>query len=294
MKTFWIRTASAVVYVLLFLGSMFSGVLLGNGRAGMLLFGAFLLFVAVGCSFEFLRMVRQQGARPCQPLAYFYAVVGFLLLGIPAIIGLNIALFGYMVVFYCLFALSVIVQLWQHSEQPFREAAYTLLPLLYIAVPLALMLTVLQDHGPLVLFMIVATVWVNDSGAYIGGSLFGRHKMWPRHSPGKTWEGTAFGVAVSVVFAVFVGPAVSIIAWQHWLFLALVCSIAGTLGDLVESMLKRSVGVKDSGSIMPGHGGFLDRFDSLLIIMPFVYLYLTLTDSDNILFLIVQLFTTNT
>lgn len=293
MKNFWIRTASAAVYVLLFLGSMFSGVLLGDMRVGMLLFGAFLLFVTVGCSFEFLRMVRLQGARPSQPLAYLFAVVGFLLLGLPSVVGLNIALFGYMIVFYCLFGIAVIAQLWQHSGQPFREAAYTLLPLLYIAVPLALMLTVLQDRGPLVLLMIVAIVWVNDSGAYIGGSLFGRHKMWPRHSPGKTWEGTAFGVALAAAFAVTVGPAVSAMAWHHWLFLALICSVVGTLGDLVESMLKRSVDVKDSGNVMPGHGGFLDRFDSLLVIMPFVYLYLTLTDSDNVLFLIVQLFTTN-
>ena len=293
MKTFWIRTASAVVYVLLFLGSMFSGVLLGNEKAGMLIFGAFLLFVTVGCSFEFLRMVRLQGARPSMPLAYTYAVAGFLLMGLLPMLGYGWAIFVYMVLFYALFALSAVVQLWGHSEQPFREAAYTMLPLLYIAVPLALMLTVLQDWGPLVLLMVVAMVWVNDSGAYIGGSLFGKHKMWPRHSPGKTWEGTAFGVIVAVAFAVATGPAVSNISWSHWLMLALICSVVGTLGDLVESMLKRSVGVKDSGNIMPGHGGFLDRFDSLLIIMPFVYLYLTFTDHDNAFFLILQLFSTN-
>jgi phosphatidate cytidylyltransferase len=169
-------------------------------------------------------------------LAYLFAVVGFLLLGIPSLMGLNVALFGYMVVFYCLFALSVIVQLWQHSEQPFREAAYTLVPLLYIAVPLALMLTLLQDRGPLVLLMVVAMVWVNDSGAYIGGSLFGRHKMWPRHSPGKTWEGTAFGVLVAILFAVFAGPAVSTIAWPHWLVLALICSIVGMQAPMHSCM----------------------------------------------------------
>ena len=292
MKTFWIRTASATVYVMLFLGSMFSGVLLGNAKVGMLIFGAFLLFVTVGCSFEFLRLVGQQGARPNRPLAYTYAVFGFLMMGLlPLFYGWTI--FIYMILFYCLFAISVLVQLWNHSEQPFREAAYTMIPLLYIAIPLALMLTVLQDQGPMVLLMVVAIVWVNDSGAYIGGSLLGKHKMWPRHSPGKTWEGTAFGVTVAIAFAVVTGPAVSNIIWPHWLMLALICGIVGTLGDLVESMLKRSIGVKDSGSIMPGHGGFLDRFDSLLIIMPFVYVYLTFTDHDNVFFLILQLFSSN-
>lgn len=293
MKTFWIRTASAVVYVLLFVGSMFSGVLLGNPKAGMFIFGAFLLFVTTGCSLEFMRMVRLQGARPSQPLAYIYAVIGFLMMGLLPMLGYGWTIFVYMILFYCLFAIAVITQLWKHSEQPFREAAYTLIPLLYIAIPLALMLTVLQDHGPVVLLVVVAMVWINDSGAYIGGSLLGKRKMWPRHSPGKTWEGTAFGVIVAVLFAVLTGPAVSNISWPHWLMLALICSIVGTLGDLVESMLKRSVGVKDSGNIMPGHGGFLDRFDSLLIIMPFVYFYLTFTDHENVFFIILQLFTNN-
>ena len=139
------------------------------------------------------------------------------------------------------------------------------------------MSTLVSDLGEHALLMVIAMVWVNDSGAYIGGSLFGRHKMWPRHSPGKTWEGTAFGVLVTLLFGLFVGPLlVPSVTWPHWLVLGLFCSVAGTLGDLVESMLKRSVGVKDSGSVMPGHGGFLDRFDSLLVIMPFVCVYLSL------------------
>lgn len=293
MKTFRIRTASAVVYVLLFLGSMFSGVLTGNTRLGMLIFGAFLLFVTVGCSFEFLRMVTLQGARPSKWLAYLFAVIGFLMMGLLPMLGFGWTIFIYMILFYSLFALSAMVQLWNHSEQPFREASYNLVPLLYISIPLALMLTLLQERGPMVLLMVVASVWINDTGAYIGGSLFGQHKMWPRHSPGKTWEGTLFGVVVAVAVAVVTGPAVTTLAWYHWLMLALICSIVGTLGDLVESMLKRSVGVKDSGNIMPGHGGFLDRFDSLLVIMPFVYLYLTFTDRDNVFFIIIQLFSNN-
>ena len=108
----------------------------------------------------------------------------------------------------------------------------------------------------------------------MGGSLVGRHKMWPRHSPGKTWEGTAIGVAAAVATGVLVGPLFKTqLVWYDWMVLALVCSIVGTLGDLTESMLKRSVGLKDSGNIMPGHGGFLDRFDSLLFILPVVCAY---------------------
>ena len=275
MKTFWIRTASAVVYVLLFLGSLFSGVLLGNAKAGMLIFGAFLLFVTVGCTFEFFRMVDPQGAKPSKLLGYFYAVCTLVVMLLMPLLsngfGLMLTLF---VMFPTTFALAAIVQLWKQSEQPFRDAAYTLVPMLYVAIPLSLMLMLASDsaYGVVMVMMLVAMVWVNDSGAYIGGSLIGKHKMWVRHSPGKTWEGTAFGVAVTILLAVIAGPRIQPdIAWYHWLVLGLICSVVDTFGDLVESMLKRSVGVKDSGNIMPGHGGFLDRFDSLLIIMPFAY-----------------------
>lgn len=281
MKTFWIRTASATVYALLFLGTLLSGRLLNNPKLGLLLFGAFLLFVTMGCTFEFFRMVGKQGAVPCRLLGYAYAVITLVAILISPM--LSDALLGFRIMLVAItllpvtFALSAIVQLWKESEQPFRDAAYTLVPMLYIALPLSLMSSLIPDVGAYVVLMIVVMVWVNDSGAYIGGSLFGKHKMWVRHSPGKTWEGTAFGVLATLLLAVFVGPLVQpAIAWYHWLALGFICSVVDTLGDLVESMLKRSVGVKDSGNIMPGHGGFLDRFDSLLIIMPFVFAYITL------------------
>lgn len=281
MKTFWIRTASAVVYALLFLGTLLSGRLLGNPQLGLVLFGAFLLFVNVGCTFEFFRMVKTQGARPSRVLGYIFSLTAMLLvIAIPLVdnplLGFGLVFWSF-ALFPACFALSAIVQLWKQSDQPFRDAAYSMVPLLYIGLPLSLMLALVPDAGARVVLMLVLMVWLNDSGAYIGGSLFGKHKMWERHSPGKTWEGTAFGVLVTVLVAVFVGPWIQpAVAWYHWLALGLICSVIDTLGDLVESMLKRSVGMKDSGNIMPGHGGFLDRFDSLLIIMPFAFAYINL------------------
>jgi len=281
MKTFWIRTASAVVYALLFLGTLLSGRLLGNPQLGLVLFGAFLLFVNAGCTFEFFRMVKTQGARPSRVLGYIFSLSAMLLvIAIPLVdnplLGFGLVFWSFALFPMC-FALSAIVQLWKQSDQPFRDAAYSMVPLLYIGLPLSLMLALVPDAGARVVLMLVLMVWLNDSGAYIGGSLFGKHKMWERHSPGKTWEGTAFGVLVTVLVAVFVGPWIQpAVAWYHWLALGLICSVIDTLGDLVESMLKRSVGMKDSGNIMPGHGGFLDRFDSLLIIMPFAFAYINL------------------
>lgn len=281
MKTFWIRTASAVVYALLFLGTLLSGRLLGNPHLGLVFFGAFLLFVNAGCTFEFFRMVKTQGARPSRVLGYIFSLTAMLLvIAIPLVdnplLGFGLVFWSF-ALFPACFALSAIVQLWKQSDQPFRDAAYSMVPLLYIGLPLSLMLALVPDAGARVVLMLVLMVWLNDSGAYIGGSLFGKHKMWERHSPGKTWEGTAFGVLVTVLVAVFVGPWIQpAVAWYHWLALGLICSVIDTLGDLVESMLKRSVGMKDSGNIMPGHGGFLDRFDSLLIIMPFAFAYINL------------------
>ena len=278
MKTFWIRTASAVVYALLFLGTMYSGLILGNTTLGTILFTAFLLFVTIGCTFEFFRMVKRQGGAPLEVLGYIYAICTLLALTLPSLMGaksgFTMAITSF-TLFPCLFGITAICQLWRNSEQPFREVAYTMVPMFYVALPLALMVAILGDKGPNVLMMIVALVWVNDSAAYMGGSWFGKHKMWPRHSPGKTWEGTVIGVVVTILLAIFVGPLFNnTIAWYHWAMLGVICSVIDTLGDLVESMLKRSVGLNDSGNIMPGHGGFLDRFDSLLIITPFAFVYL--------------------
>ena len=278
MKNFWTRTVSAVIYVVLFLGCIYSGKLLGNTLAGGIILTAFLLFVAVGCTFEFFRIVEKQGATPCRQLGYFLTVAVLLMIALVPVIN---ALHGFTLtwliytIFPMLFAVVAIVQLWYHSEQPFRDAAYTLVPMLYAAIPLGLMPWLHFNYNALVMVLIM--VWMNDNGAYMGGSIYGKHKMWARHSPGKTWEGTITGVVVTLLVAVFIGPLFNdSIAWYHWLALGLICSVIDTLGDLVESMLKRSVGMKDSGNIMPGHGGFLDRFDSLLIATPCVYVYLTL------------------
>ena len=278
MKNFWIRTLSAIVYVVLFIGCIYSGDILKNATVGGVIFTAFLLFVACGCTFEFFRIVDKQGATPCRPLGYAYTVATLLTLTCLSIFnGLQgYLLFGIgMTLLPIVFGLSAMVQLWYHSEQPFRDAAYPMVPMLYAAIPLGLMPLLHISYNALVMVLIL--VWMNDNGAYMGGSLYGKHKMWSRHSPGKTWEGTITGVIITLATAYFLGPLFNAgIAWYHWLVIGLICSVIDTLGDLVESMLKRSVDMKDSGKIMPGHGGFLDRFDSLLIATPFVFVYLTL------------------
>ena len=277
MKNFWIRTASATVYAVLFLGSIYSGRLLDNDLVGIILLAAFALFVTIGCTFEFYRLVGKQGATPSRWLGYLMAafVAAVLsLVNLPVSGGAVGGVVMFLFVFGAFAAAPLVIgmQLWKHSERPFADAMYTLLPTLYIALPMGLMSSLHYEYN--VLVMCIIMVWVNDCFAYMGGSLVGKHKMWPRHSPGKTWEGTAIGVVAAVLVGLFIGPLFDTpMLWYDWVALGLVCGVVGTLGDLSESMLKRSVGVKDSGNIMPGHGGFLDRFDSLLFILPVVAAY---------------------
>jgi phosphatidate cytidylyltransferase len=125
---------------------------------------------------------------------------------------------------------------------------------------------------------IIFSIWVNDTMAYIVGSMIGKTPF-SKISPNKTWEGTAGGVILCVVVITFLGaliPAAKQLEMQHWIAIAAICAIFGTMGDLLESKIKRLAGVKDSGNFMPGHGGFLDRFDSLLLATPFVWAYLRL------------------
>ena len=272
MKTFWIRTASATVYALLFLGSIYSGRLVGE-TWGTVILSAFALFVALGCTFEYYRIAEKHGAHPIKPLGYAFSTVTIVVWAVNQLYDgpvFEVDVLGWILQLSLVITLAV--QLWRKTENPFADVLHTLLPMLYAATPLSMMPYL--HYSMNVLVMCIIMVWVNDSFAYMGGSLVGKHKMWPRHSPGKTWEGTAIGVAAAVAAGLFVVPLFETrLVWYDWLILGLVCSIIGTLGDLVESMLKRSVGLKDSGNIMPGHGGFLDRFDSLLFILPVATAY---------------------
>lgn len=278
MKNFWVRTASAAVYALLFIGSMYSGRLLGNANLGTFILSCFLLFVTIGCTFEFFRMVERQGARPNKPLGYALSVFMFSVIAFLAVSGFSIermVLFAaLLIVLVLVWNVLAMVQLWRKSSQPFGDAAYTMVPACYVSLPLGLMPVLNAQYN--LLIVVVLLVWANDCFAYMGGSLLGRHKLWTRHSPGKTWEGTACGVVCCILLSVFCAPFFCPdLTLTGRLVLGVLCSVVATLGDLVESMLKRSVDMKDSGNIMPGHGGFLDRFDSLLMVVPFVFVFVS-------------------
>lgn len=184
----------------------------------------------------------------------------------------------------------LVSELYLKQTNPINNWAYTMLSQMYIALPFS-MINVLAFRStpdgnvtfewllPLSLFIFL---WTNDTGAYCSGSLLGRHKLFPRISPGKSWEGSIGGavfvmIAAAIIYFFNVGQTDGLVAgmplWQ-WLGLGLVVVVFGTWGDLVESLFKRTLGIKDSGNILPGHGGMLDRFDSSLMAIPAAVVYL--------------------
>ncbi|WP_314380652.1 phosphatidate cytidylyltransferase [Segatella buccae] len=184
----------------------------------------------------------------------------------------------------------LVSELYLKQTNPINNWAYTMLSQMYIALPFS-MINVLAFRStpdgnvtfewllPLSLFIFL---WTNDTGAYCSGSLLGRHKLFPRISPGKSWEGSIGGavfvmIAAAIIYFLNVGQTDGRVAgmplWQ-WLGLGLVVVVFGTWGDLVESLFKRTLGIKDSGNILPGHGGMLDRFDSSLMAIPAAVVYL--------------------
>lgn len=175
--------------------------------------------------------------------------------------------------FFPLLFASFLFELFAASSKPFENIAFSMLGIVYIGIPTTLLVSMpLTDaSGTQVILAILLMVWASDVFAYLLGSKIGKHKMFPRISPKKTWEGTFSGVIGAILTGIlcfYVFPDVRFELWM-WIVLGAVCTIFGILGDLVESMLKRSLGIKDSGTILPGHGGFLDRFDAFIFAVPF-------------------------
>lgn len=174
-------------------------------------------------------------------------------------------------------------ELYLKRENPLGNWAYTMLSQMYIGLPFALLnLLAFQHDGisdttsynpifPLSLFIFI---WLNDTGAYCIGTLFGRHRLFERISPKKSWEGSIGGGIVCILASLALGYFFPFMTYLEWIGLAITIVVIGSWGDLVESLFKRQLGIKDSGTFLPGHGGFLDRFDSSLLAIPAAVIYL--------------------
>ena len=178
----------------------------------------------------------------------------------------------------------IVIELFMKSENPFANIAFGFLGVLYISLPFSILTIPVLRGGFLSEFQYLPhyilgyffLLWSNDTFAYLTGRAFGRTKLFERISPKKTWEGTIGGILCTQGVAYLLSIYFTELPLRDWLVVGGIVSVFGTLGDLVESMFKRSLGVKDSGTILPGHGGILDRFDGVFLSAPFVVTYLML------------------
>ena len=255
-------------------GLVFIVVMLASLLTGHYTFGIFYCLLGLYCQFEFYDLIKNSGYKPNYSSglingAFIYAVF--------ALITYNHSVSSIIFLLPLTLSSIFILELFRQQAAPFHNIGFTFLGLVFTVIPftffhaLAYVNGNFNCHIPLGFFVML---WANDTGAYLTGRAFGKTKLFERHSPKKTVEGFIGGVLISLLAGYILSIFYTELAWKNWLAIAILISCFGTLGDLIESMFKRSINVKDSGALLPGHGGVLDRFDGLLIAAPIVYSYL--------------------
>lgn len=269
-------------------GIIFVGVLIGCILGGPISFTLLFALITALTIHEFGVIISKQPDveinKPICMLAGVFLFFGFAYLGV--IPGQTEILIPYLFLIIYL----LVSELYLKKKNPLNNWAYAMMSQIYIALSFA-MLNVLAYHSignegelsnyqvqynPILPLSIFIFTWINDTGAYCTGMLFGKHRLFERISPKKSWEGSIGGGVFSIIAAIVMAHYFPFMPISIWIGLALTVVIFGTLGDLTESLLKRTIGIKDSGNILPGHGGMLDRFDSTLMAVPaaVVYLYI--------------------
>jgi len=289
LKNFTLRTITGFLLVILIISAVFFS---------SLSFAILFLFILVGTLHEFYSMVRRG---KIHPQTIYGTAIGATFYILCFLNSVGFIESSFLLLIIPLTIMIFITELFNRENRPFHNIAYTFLGLIYIALPFSLFhYMVFQPSDSLNIhngenadivnfifqpeYQVVYTYqvllgffflhWMNDTGAYLVGMALGKHKLIKRISPKKSWEGF-FGGAL---FAIFTGYLLSrffpILGMINWMILAIIIIVFGTMGDLTESMLKRYLGLKDSGSILPGHGGLMDRFDGILLSAPVVFVFL--------------------
>jgi len=245
-------------------------------RAPFALFMAAALLLAGIAAWECAAILRHRGSRPFSwfAVACCLGIVGALALQPPLVVVLAVLTGAALVS-------PALAMLRRETPEAMLDAAMTtFFPVLFVGLPFAFVVglrVIPGENGPDLLLLAMVCVTLSDAGAYYVGSAFGTHRMAPLISPGKSWEGAAGGVLASVAGALLAHVwFFQRLSLAHAVVLGVVLCAAGILGDLAESMLKRAAGVKDSSALLPGHGGVLDRLDSLLVAAPVLYYYWSL------------------
>ena len=273
-----VRTISGAVLLLVVVGAL----LWSKWSAG-----ALFAVIMLGGLVEFYRLCRKKNIEPMSSvgIATSLAIFGlafavFLQWGTPATEMTARIVLGALLYAMLIVPTTFVCELWRKSATPIANIATTFMGVIYVALPMSAILFIPQllvgKWSAWAMLAFISIIWINDIFAYLVGVTLGKHRLCERISPKKSWEGFFGGLIGAVGFAVLFGHLFggNLLVWGG---LGLVTALAGVAGDLVESLIKREVDVKDSGKIMPGHGGFLDRFDALYLAVPFALFYLIVT-----------------
>lgn len=287
IQTFIKRTITSIVFVTILLSAIYYSYI-----SFILLF----FTVSIWGLHEFYILVEKLNVKPYRILGYLAGIGLFsysslshfnLFQGVNFDYLKNILPLSSVLIFFVF-----VVALFDKSPNNIQKLAYTILGVIYAVLPFTFLVNIscidsnfvnrinssgvvqLAPYNFHYILGIIMLIWISDVSAYLVGSFCGKHKLYERISPGKTWEGSIGSAILTTSAAVVMTSLFPELSLKQWIVISIIVSIFGTIGDLVESMLKRQAGVKDSGKIMPGHGGILDRFDSLLFVSPFIYAYL--------------------
>lgn len=258
-------------------GFFFIIVMIGSNLLGPVVYGVFYLLLALLCLHEFYGLNIKSDIQPNRFAGFLNAIIIYGAFGL--VFYYNSAFMHRFLLFIPLGVAAIFIpELYKISTSPFTNIAYTITGLVFVVVPFTFFAglayvgkTGFNFHIPLA-FLIM--LWSNDTGAYLVGRFLGKAKLFERHSPKKTMEGFIGGVAIAAGVAVILSHFYPELTTLRWVIIAIIIGCFGTMGDLIESMFKRSINIKDSGGLLPGHGGLLDRFDGFLMAAPIVYTYL--------------------
>lgn len=269
MSKFIIRSITAIIFAAIMLTSIFVG--------------KWLLLIVMGTFLSLMLIEQRNFVTFSKPGTAFYVVSGllFYILGVLGNATLSYQQWAAIIIIYCI---SIFCLLMIHNRFQQKQFAYKLFSLFYITIPFILFTRLFGMSEELSLapyllpICVICTTWIGDTFAYIVGSLIGKHKMAPRVSPNKSWEGFFGGMTFVIIagslLSTYTHLEININKYIFWILFCLTIYIFGTLGDLYESSIKRTVKIKDSGNLLPGHGGAYDRFDSFLMSVPFSIIYL--------------------
>ena len=267
------RSLTGIAYIAVMLG----GIII-HPYVFVVVFGTILFLTQA----EFYKISEEAGFMPQKKFGLFLGLLLFILFFLSA---KKIIPHFYILLSVPFLFFVFIGELFRRKSNALKNGAITLLGLIYVALPFSLLnfIVFAQTAGdskfyPWILVGILFIIWFYDSMAYVTGSLLGKHKIAPKISPAKSWEGLIGGTIFAVIVGIINAVLFQEINMVNWIVIALITVIFGTFGDFFESKIKREIGIKDSGNILPGHGGLLDRFDSLLFAIPIIFVWLSLID----------------